>query len=124
MELASEQTPQRGSLLGVLFDVASPIACGGPSALFSIWTAGAMNRANNMCQLAMLLEYQRWNGSPYKGSLHGELACAHQLASNVRALKIRYENAVGQATITSTYVCEATAIAPLSAIASEADFGG
>jgi two-component sensor histidine kinase len=80
--------PKRGPILSVLFDAASPLACGGPSTLYSLWTAEAINRAKNMCQLAMLLEHHRWNRSQHGFSYRAELACANQLASALRALEI------------------------------------
>lgn len=84
----------RGSLLGVLFDSSSPLTCGGPSTLCSLWMAEAMNRAKNMCQLVMLLEQHRWTGSQIGVHYRAELACANQLASNIRALEINDDEAL------------------------------
>jgi two-component sensor histidine kinase len=80
--------PRRGLILSTLFDAASPLASGGPPILYSIWNAEAMNRAKNMCQLAMLLEYHRWNGTQQMVSYRAESACANQLASAIRSLEI------------------------------------
>jgi len=94
IESTGHMLPRRGPLLSVLFDASSPLACGGPSMLHAIWSAEAMNRAKNMCQLAMLLEYHRWNRSQQAVSYRAELACANQLASALRALEISDEHAV------------------------------
>jgi hypothetical protein len=83
-----DMLPSRGPLLSVLFDASSPLSCGGPSMLQSVWAAEAINRAKNMCQLAMLLEYHRWNRTQKEVSYRAELACANQLASGLRALEI------------------------------------
>lgn len=88
IDTTGNMLPRRGPLLSVLFDASSPLTCGGPSMLYSVWAAEAMNRARNMCQLAMLLEYHRWNRSQQAVSYRAELACATQLASGLRALEI------------------------------------
>jgi len=86
-----ESHSTRGSLLKILFDVSTPLTCGGSSRLHSIWAAEAMNRAKNMCQLAMLLEHHRWNGSQHFVGYRTELACASQLASCLRSLDFKNE---------------------------------
>jgi hypothetical protein len=84
----------RGPLLGALFASSNPLTSGGPSTLYSLWMAEAMNRARNMCKLAMLLERHRWTESQTGVSYRAELACANQLTSNIRALEIKDDDAV------------------------------
>jgi two-component sensor histidine kinase len=47
-----------------------------------------------MCQLAMLLEYHRWNRSQQPVSYRSELACANQLAAGLRELEIGDDDAL------------------------------
>src|SRR5262245_7116401 len=77
-----ETHSSRGPMLGVLFDASCPPTWGGPPRLHSLRAAEAMNRAKNMCQLAMLLEHHRWNGSQHGVGYRAELSCANQLASS------------------------------------------
>jgi hypothetical protein len=85
---------RRGTLLGILFDAASPLGCGGPTNLHPIWAAEAMNRTKNMCQLAMLLEFHRWSSPKHAISHRTELACANQLAAALRLIEIEDGNAM------------------------------
>ncbi|HVJ51722.1 MAG TPA: hypothetical protein VM689_04635 [Aliidongia sp.] len=68
----------RGTMLGILFDAASPIARGGLPALRPLWAEEAMNRAANLLRLVLLLEYRRWAGGQSPTDL--ALECAHAMA--------------------------------------------
>lgn len=93
--LAGLVPPQhRGFLLSVLVNAASPMTCGGRPVLYPLWAEEALNRAINMCQLTLMLEWRRWHGVDTPVDYQYELARAGRLATCFQALDINDEAAV------------------------------
>ncbi len=84
----------RGYLLNMLVNAASPVTCGGRPVLYPLWAEEALNRAINMCQLTLMLEWRRWHGVDALIDHQHELARASRLATCFHALDIKDEAAV------------------------------
>jgi hypothetical protein len=80
---------RRGAIVEILLGAAFPIPYGRNTFLRSLWAEEAMNRAENMLELILLLEKHSWTKPDSPLTLRLEGALAKQIAAIFRSLNVR-----------------------------------